>query len=132
MPRSSNTFPDAPAHDNAVIEVAPISSEERGWVGDGATFDGMIAGRHQAVDDIPARSRGNNWMSLAKCRAMESEQFFRQDEDGVREARRICAVCPVKLACLAYALDHRLNDGVWGGASEHERRWCQAVRAVFR
>ena len=71
-------------------------------------------------------------MNLAKCKATESEQFFLQDEDGVRQAQRICAICPVKLACLAYALDNRLNDGVWGGASEQERRWCHAVRAILR
>jgi hypothetical protein len=55
--------------------------------------------------------------------------FFRHDRFGVREAQQICAICPVKLACLAYALENGLSDGVWGGTSEHERRriLCQRL-----
>ena len=37
-------------------------------------------------------------------------------------ARRICAECPVKAPCLEYALQNRIDHGVWGGASERERR----------
>jgi WhiB family redox-sensing transcriptional regulator len=41
---------------------------------------------------------------------------------GVEVARRICATCPVKEQCLEHALAHRIDHGVWGGASERERR----------
>jgi WhiB family redox-sensing transcriptional regulator len=41
---------------------------------------------------------------------------------GVEIARRICADCPVKEPCLEYALHNRIEHGVWGGASERERR----------
>ena len=34
----------------------------------------------------------------------------------------ICAGCPVKTLCLEYALEQRVDHGVWGGASERERR----------
>jgi hypothetical protein len=34
----------------------------------------------------------------------------------------ICAGCPVRQQCLAFALDTRQNHGVWGGMSEEERR----------
>ncbi len=37
-------------------------------------------------------------------------------------AKRICRNCPVRLDCLAEALDHRLEFGVWGGFTERERR----------
>ena len=37
-------------------------------------------------------------------------------------ARRICAECPVKGACLEYALRNGIDHGVWGGTSERERR----------
>jgi WhiB family transcriptional regulator, redox-sensing transcriptional regulator len=66
--------------------------------------------------------RSKSWMALAKCRDMKPAMFFPDDRVGVREAQQICAVCPVKLACLAYALENGLTDGVWGGISEHERR----------
>lgn len=39
-----------------------------------------------------------------------------------REVRRFCATCPVRTECLAHALDHRIEFGVWGGMTERERR----------
>lgn len=38
------------------------------------------------------------------------------------EARKVCAVCPVKATCLAYALAGKIDHGTWGGTSERERR----------
>jgi hypothetical protein len=131
MPLSQIAFLDERRHDHPTNEAAPNVAQERAKAGDGRTSDGGIAGRHLTAD-IPVGLRNNNWMNLAKCKTMEPEQFFPHDEDGVREAQRICAICPVKLACLAYALDNRVNEGVWGGASEQERRWCHVVRSIFR
>lgn len=37
-------------------------------------------------------------------------------------AKRICSMCPVKDQCLKFALDSGEEWGVWGGASETERR----------
>jgi WhiB family redox-sensing transcriptional regulator len=34
----------------------------------------------------------------------------------------VCSECPVQLDCLEYALAYRIDHGVWGGASERERR----------
>ncbi|MBA3983089.1 MAG: WhiB family transcriptional regulator, partial [Acidimicrobiia bacterium] len=34
----------------------------------------------------------------------------------------ICATCPVSAPCLEYALDNRIEHGVWGGHSERSRR----------
>ncbi|MGN8247480.1 WhiB family transcriptional regulator [Cellulomonas soli] len=39
-----------------------------------------------------------------------------------REARSVCQTCPVRLECLADALDNRMDFGVWGGMTERERR----------
>jgi len=39
-----------------------------------------------------------------------------------REARAVCSACPVRLECLADALDNRMDFGVWGGMTERERR----------
>ncbi len=62
------------------------------------------------------------WMARGRCRAVAPEVFFPSDGVGVEVARRICATCPVKGPCLEYALFHRIEHGVWGGASERERR----------
>ena len=61
-------------------------------------------------------------MLEAKCRGRAPQDFFPSDGAGVDQARRICADCPVKAPCLEYALTYRIDHGVWGGASERERR----------
>ena len=48
----------------------------------------------------------------------------------VEQARKVCADCPVKEPCLEYALTHRIDHGVWGGASERERRRILRRRRV--
>lgn len=62
------------------------------------------------------------WMLQAKCRGISPTEFFPSDGVGVEAAQKICHDCPVRLECLEYALEHRIEHGVWGGASERERR----------
>lgn len=62
------------------------------------------------------------WMAEGNCRAEPPTTFFPSDGVGVEVARRICATCDVKSPCLEYALRNRIDHGVWGGASERERR----------
>jgi len=65
---------------------------------------------------------GNEWMSIGRCRDMDPAVFFPSDGIGVQAAQRICDECPAKGPCLEYALDNRVDHGVWGGTSERERR----------
>lgn len=62
------------------------------------------------------------WMSEGRCREMPPELFFPNDGIGVAAAQQICATCPVREPCLQYALENHISHGVWGGASERERR----------
>ncbi|MGH9135419.1 MAG: WhiB family transcriptional regulator [Acidimicrobiales bacterium] len=62
------------------------------------------------------------WMREGNCRGYHPATFFPSDGVGVDIARRICATCPVKEPCLEYALENRVDHGVWGGCSERERR----------
>ncbi len=62
------------------------------------------------------------WMSQGKCQQLPPETFFPSDGMGVAVARGICASCPVQAMCLEYALRNKIDHGVWGGASERERR----------
>lgn len=41
--------------------------------------------------------------------------------DHEKEAKAICAECPYKVRCLAYALKHS-EQGIWGGTTERDRR----------
>jgi WhiB family transcriptional regulator, redox-sensing transcriptional regulator len=64
----------------------------------------------------------NNWMARGDCRYEPPATFFPSDGVGVEVAKRICATCPVREQCLEYALDNRIDHGVWGGTSERQRR----------
>jgi WhiB family transcriptional regulator, redox-sensing transcriptional regulator len=70
----------------------------------------------------PADDEEHQWMLEAKCRGRAPHDFFPSDGVGVEQARKVCADCPVKEPCLEYALTYRIDHGVWGGASERERR----------
>jgi WhiB family redox-sensing transcriptional regulator len=70
----------------------------------------------------PVDDQEHQWMLEAKCRGRAPHDFFPSDGVGVEQARRVCADCPVKEPCLEYALTYRIDHGVWGGASERERR----------
>ena len=68
-----------------------------------------------------------DWRQLAACRHADPELFFPVSASGpsldqITQAKAICAGCPVRRQCLAFALDTRQNHGVWGGMSEQERR----------
>jgi WhiB family redox-sensing transcriptional regulator len=62
------------------------------------------------------------WMFHARCRGVDPAEFFPSDGTGVEVAQHVCAECTVRAECLEYALLHRIEHGVWGGASERERR----------
>lgn len=71
-----------------------------------------------------------DWMEAGKCKDLPPSLFFPSDGVGVDVARKICAECAVRLECLEYALYHRIDHGVWGGASERERRRILKRRRV--
>ncbi|MGW1769015.1 WhiB family transcriptional regulator [Streptomyces sp. NPDC002073] len=61
------------------------------------------------------------WQADALCAQTGPEFFFPEPGTSVRDAKRLCAACPGRLACLEYALTHDERFGVWGGLSEQER-----------
>ncbi len=72
------------------------------------------------------------WMAHGLCRQLAPSTFFPNDGVGVDAARRICASCPVQEPCLEYALANGIDHGVWGGASERERRRIARRRRLER
>lgn len=61
-------------------------------------------------------------MAHGNCNNHPPAVFFPSDGVGVEAAKEICASCPMKEPCLEYAIDNRVDHGVWGGASERQRR----------
>ncbi len=63
-----------------------------------------------------------SWRQRAACKGVDPDIFYPASDEEAEEAKAICALCPVREACLEYALANRERDGVWGGATERERR----------
>lgn len=63
-----------------------------------------------------------SWRQRAACRGVDPDVFYPAADEEADDAKAICGICPVREACLEYALVNRERDGVWGGATERERR----------
>ena len=72
------------------------------------------------------------WQVDALCAGMDPELFH--PERGVaqrdlREAKAVCAACPVREPCLAYALTPPVEKfGIWGGFTWQQRRRMRNAR----
>ena len=62
------------------------------------------------------------WRQRAACRGVDPDIFYPVTDEDAEDAKAICRACPVQQACLEWALQSREKDGVWGGATERERR----------
>lgn len=67
------------------------------------------------------------WREQAACRHADTDLFFPAGSSGaavghIATAQAVCRRCPVKEACLGFALGTNQEAGVWGGKDEDERR----------
>lgn len=72
-------------------------------------------------DDIVS-SASISWRLMGACRGLDPTIFYPDEDDEAPEAKAVCADCGVRVACLEFALARREKQGVWGGATERERR----------
>jgi len=69
-----------------------------------------------------------DWRASAVCAQTDPELFFPEKATQSRDARAVCARCPVCSKCLEDALTHNREYGVWGGTTERERRKLTTTR----
>lgn len=64
------------------------------------------------------------WMDGASCTEVAPDLFFADATDLVNTklAKKVCVDCRVIDQCLQYALENRMEYGVWGGLTVLERR----------
>ncbi|MEU8513778.1 WhiB family transcriptional regulator [Kitasatospora sp. NPDC048722] len=62
-----------------------------------------------------------DWAKRGICRTADPDELF-VDGAAQNRAKAVCSGCPVRTECLAYALDERIEHGVWGGMTDRERR----------
>jgi WhiB family redox-sensing transcriptional regulator len=70
-----------------------------------------------------------DWQKDAHCAGVGLSYYFGDDAEQptmsikqVRQASKLCDVCPVYTECLTWALDEREEYGVWAGTSGRVRR----------
>ena len=61
------------------------------------------------------------WREQANCATVGPEPFYVDKGGSNREAKMVCAACPVRQECLDYAMANDERHGLWGGLSERER-----------
>jgi WhiB family redox-sensing transcriptional regulator len=75
----------------------------------------------------PRTPECRDWRDLAACIGQDPELFFPIGTHGLdrrqtEAAKAVCAQCPVSSECLDWALRTGQAAGIWGGATEDERR----------
>ena len=83
--------------------------------------------RRVSREPVAGHARSEDFRHRAMCREVDPDLFYPVAEQGpdhdaqVGAAKAVCARCPVREACLAWAL-RGLPYGIAGGMTEHERR----------
>ena len=95
------------------------------WATDPLEHWGATDGRHD-----PSRPHRAGMDAPGAVPLSGARRVLPSDGVGVDKARKICDRVPVKPECLEYALTYRIDHGVWGGASERERRRILRRRRV--
>jgi WhiB family transcriptional regulator, redox-sensing transcriptional regulator len=67
------------------------------------------------------------WQHRAACRNRDQEQFFPVSTVGLsaaaaEKAKALCRRCPVVGSCLQWSLDNGVDNGIFGGKDDKERR----------
>ncbi|WP_435884853.1 WhiB family transcriptional regulator [Streptomyces chartreusis] len=78
-------------------------------------------------------SPGIDWRDQAACNNEDPELFFPTAftqgwKTQTKQAKAVCASCPVRTTCLEWALETGQHSGVWGGMSAGERRGLRRPR----
>ena len=71
------------------------------------------------------------WQDRARCAEVDPDLHFPDKGGSSAPAKRVCFACEVRGECLAYALEHGEQHGIWGGLSYDQRRrhpqWREAA-----
>lgn len=85
---------------------------------------------------LPDLRTGEAWRQLAACQDMDIAIFYPENASGPGkktytlyppEARDACRSCPVRKACLDFAVNNSEKYGMWGGKTPTERRRMRGV-----
>ena len=72
-----------------------------------------------------------SWQDRANCHDGDPDDFFpddkyvvnsREHRAAVARAKDHCSACEVREVCLQFAIENRIEDGIWGGLTASGRR----------
>lgn len=66
-----------------------------------------------------------DWQELANCQGVDPDLYFPEKHEAKRAyaiTRPICATCEVKDECREYAIENRMDSGMWGGMTANDLR----------
>jgi WhiB family transcriptional regulator, redox-sensing transcriptional regulator len=103
-----------PAHD---------AGKRSGW---GLTVEVALLTADTSPLRVTGPARGEDWRSAAACNDTDPDLFFPLSGSGksleqAERAKAVCAGCPVRRSCLAFAQRTGQVHGIWGGLTEEER-----------
>ena len=67
------------------------------------------------------------WADKGLCVGSDPDLFFPQRGEDMSCACEMCRSCPVRQACLDYAIESNQRFGIWGGKSPSQRRRMQRL-----
>jgi WhiB family redox-sensing transcriptional regulator len=83
---------------------------------------------------VQSELHDQSWREAAACEGKPFRWFFPEVESpvsmNVRHARQVCASCPVKAECLAFALNTG-GPGIYAGTTRRMRRALPEVAALL-
>lgn len=70
------------------------------------------------------------WHAEGACAARSDLDWYAETPGKVRAVKAVCAGCPVRVACLQWAIDRREAWGIWGALDPKERaKYAEEVGA---
>ncbi|ACZ29605.1 transcription factor WhiB [Xylanimonas cellulosilytica DSM 15894] len=74
----------------------------------------------------PADFHPRRWLTdeeagQAACAQADPDAWFPERGGSTQEPKRLCATCPIRLACLTVGLTRREPHGIYGGTTVKER-----------
>jgi WhiB family redox-sensing transcriptional regulator len=78
------------------------------------------------LEEVATVPPAGPWITQAACADVDTDLFFPERGEDQTAAKAICATCPVRAECLAYALETG-DPGIWGGTSERQRKQIKAA-----
>lgn len=86
--------------------------------------------------------RDQDWRENASCLGLDTNRFIRDDDLRgksqlaiYKESIEVCKQCEVRSECLAFAVEHAMVEGVWGGLIPSQRKglkYFSTMREIFK